>query len=304
MKMRKTLLILAAAATMAASAQSQFANPKDADGNIIFKYDMVNDRWADANDFEIDETFVFAIDITGVTDANGKVLTEEVAKTGRASIGRGIAFDCWVDQDNYPTGSKGPNFDGRLFKIKDNIWGMTFNIFQFLYSRMKDDNMGPNDDYTEYKVQEAGFRFGFSGCVFIYGHDGSNPGAEWWDGVVKPVGFEETVVTMPYTGTKTSPEYTFAEIHPEEEDIVNMPAGCSNAAFIGDNWGGYAYPQDYAAAIGNSGIEDVTIGTADIVAREYYDVNGRKLNDAPASGFYIVRQVRADGTADAIKAVR
>lgn len=152
MKMRKTLLILAAAATMAASAQSQFANPKDADGNIIFKYDMVNDRWADANDFEIDETFVFAIDITGVTDANGKVLTEEVAKTGRASIGRGIAFDCWVDQDNYPTGSKGPNFDGRLFKIKDNIWGMTFNIFQFLYSRMKDDNMGPNDDYTEYKV--------------------------------------------------------------------------------------------------------------------------------------------------------
>ena len=121
--MRKTLLILAAATTLAASAQSQLANPKDSDGNIIFKYDMVNDRWADANDLRIDETFVFAIDITGVTDANGKVLTEEVAKTGRASIGRGIAFDCWVDQDNYPTGSKGPNFDGRMFKIKDNIWG-------------------------------------------------------------------------------------------------------------------------------------------------------------------------------------
>lgn len=83
-----------------------------------------------------------------------------------------------------------------------------------------------------------------------------------------------------------------------------MPAGCSNAALIGDNWGGYAYPQDYAAAIGNSGIEDVTIGTADIVAREYYDVYGRKLNDAPLSGFYIVRQMRADGTADAIKTVR
>ena len=290
---------------MTAAAETQLANPKDADGNMIVKYDMENDKWADSNDFEIDETFVFAIDITGVTDKNGKVFTEEVAKTGRKTIGRGIAFDCWVDQDNYPTGSSGPNFDGRLFKIKDNIWGMTFNVFQFLYSRMKDDNMGPNDDYSAYKVQEAGFRFGWSGCIFIYGHDGSNPGAEWWDGVVNPVGFETTIVTKPYTGTKTSPEFYFGELHPEEEDIVNMPAGCSNGALIGDNWGGYAYPQDYAAALdGNTGVGNISVSDASVVAEEYYNVSGQKLNRAPESGLVLVRQLRADGTTNVVKTIR
>ena len=43
----------------------------------------------------------------------------------------------------------GPNFDGRLFKFKDNIWGMTFNVFQFLYSRMKVQGKRTAEDWAK-----------------------------------------------------------------------------------------------------------------------------------------------------------
>lgn len=53
-----------------------------------------------------------------------------------------------------------------------------------------------------------------------------------------------------------------------------------------------------------SGIDNVTNAEAEIVAREYYDLSGRRLNEAPVKGFYIEKTLRADGSSNAVSRVR
>lgn len=142
--MKKSTLIIAAAALLATSASAQtFGNPKDKDGNYIVKWDPVKEAFADANDWEIDETFIFAIDVTGSGFEDG------LATTGRGSIGRSLAYDLYVTSS--PEGTTGKaNIDGRLMHIKGNVYGMTVNFFQQHTSRFADDHLMPNADYTEY----------------------------------------------------------------------------------------------------------------------------------------------------------
>lgn len=49
------------------------------------------------------------------------------------------------------------------------------------------------------------------------------------------------------------------------------------------------------------GINDVNTGAAEVIAREYFDLQGRKLNAAPEAGLYIERAVKADGSATTTK---
>lgn len=52
-----------------------------------------------------------------------------------------------------------------------------------------------------------------------------------------------------------------------------------------------------------SGIQAIT-SDAEIVAREYYDLAGRRLSTAPTSGFFIEKAIRADGTTTSSRLVR
>lgn len=52
------------------------------------------------------------------------------------------------------------------------------------------------------------------------------------------------------------------------------------------------------------GVADVIASEAQVVAREYYDLSGRRLSAAPASGFFIEKVTRADGTTAATRMMR
>lgn len=53
----------------------------------------------------------------------------------------------------------------------------------------------------------------------------------------------------------------------------------------------------------DSGIENI-VSNAATVAVEYYNIQGQKLNAAPANGLYIKKAIKADGSVEAIKAVK
>ena len=127
--MRKlNYLALAALAAAALNAQAEdytYGNPKDENGNYIVKYDLEKGAFAEANDWEIDETIVFAIDVTGTP------LADALKNPSRnpAVLGRGVAYDLFMT--SAPEGTEGKmNIDGRLMHIKDNIYGMTVNFYQ------------------------------------------------------------------------------------------------------------------------------------------------------------------------------
>lgn len=293
--MKKSTLIIAAAALLATSASAQtFGNPKDKDGNYIVKWDPVKEAFADANDWEIDETFIFAIDVTGSGFEDG------LATTGRGSIGRSLAYDLYVTSS--PEGTTGKaNIDGRLMHIKGNVYGMTVNFFQQHTSRFADDHLMPNADYTEYGCCEPGAVTTWDANLFPFGWSADNPGAEWWDAIATPIQGAFPFASAPYTGTKTSPEFFFGDVTAEDEcPFAGLDPGSYHS--MCDNWGGYAAPEKYED-VAQTGIEEI-VSDAEVVATNYIDLQGRKLSAEPANGLFIRQDIKADGTTTAVKIVK
>ena len=55
----------------------------------------------------------------------------------------------------------------------------------------------------------------------------------------------------------------------------------------------------------SSGIEDIVVeSNAEVIAVEYYNVQGQRLNAAPENGLYIQKAIKADGTVKASKLVK
>lgn len=305
--MKKITLIAAAvlASTTMASAQGTIGNPKDpkAEGKYIVAYDIKNNKWCDANP-EIDETFVFAIDFTGtgLEDAM-KTLPEP----NRLNIlGRSGAFDIFNNMNlNEADETAVAKADGRLFPIdrEKNIYGATMNLFQLITSRTNDAAFGPNADYSDYAVLKQGQDFAFGDNVFAFGWSVDNPGAEWWDAIGAPVQDVLMWNMAPYTGTKTGREFTYGELHGNDTECA-LP-GLDNSVYLGmvKDWGGYGTPADFEAA--TAGINNVSIdGTADIVATEYYDLMGRRVNGEIENGVTIRRVVLSNGQAVVSKIAR
>ncbi len=69
-KLNYFALAALAATAINVQAQTTYANPKDEDGFYIVKWDMEKGAFAESNDWEVDETFVFAIDLTGTQFAD------------------------------------------------------------------------------------------------------------------------------------------------------------------------------------------------------------------------------------------
>lgn len=276
--MKKSYLLLGSllCATSAMYAQDVvFANPTMEDGSFIVKYDLNNHKFAEANDFEIDETFLFAID---VTDTDYETALKTPSRNPNV-LGRGMAHDFYVNNDvcGFEHYANGGNLDGRLFHIEGNIYGAVFNLFQLAQGRYKDTCFGLYQENGEdcYDALQPGAVVTFGANHFGFGWSASNPGEEWWDAIAAPI-TNLWFHTAPYTGTRTSADFYF-------DEFTEGPAfeGCEST--YTDK--GYAKPEfinDLA------GVESVIAGD-DNAPVEYFNLQGMKVNN-PESGLYIIRK--------------
>lgn len=296
MKNSTKLLSMAALLLLPASAFA-FGNPKDADGNYIVKWNPETQSFADANDWEIDETFIFAVDVTGTG------FEDAMATPSRnpAVLGRSMAYDLYVN--NAPEGTTGKaNIDGRLFHIKGNVYGMVINFFQQHTSRYADDFLLPNEDYTDYGCLEPGYVVAWNANLFPFGWAADNPGAEWWDAIATPSGGEFPFACAPYTGTKTSEEFFYGDVTPADyTPFAGLDAGAYHS--MCDNWGGYA-PVEFADKVMTTSVKTIKKSDAVTVSSSYYNLQGQKLNHEPENGLFIRMDKKSDGTFEAVKIVR
>lgn len=277
--MKKSTILLGVALLAATGMNAQdvvFANPTLEDGSFIVKYDLENHRFAADNDFEIDETFVFAVDITG---------TDYVAALATPSrnpnvLGRGMAHDFYINNDvcQFEHYANSGNLDGRLFHIEGNIYGATFNLFQLAQGRYKDTCYGLYQEGGEdhFDALQPGAVATFGSNIFGFGWSATNAGEEWWDAIAAPI-TNLWFHTAPYTGTKTGADFYF-----DDYDTVAFE-GLESAY----NDKGYAKPERYNDIIGGSGVNAVA---ADVNAPvEYFNLQGIRVAN-PENGLYISRQ--------------
>ena len=272
MKMKNfTMLLAALSVSTFANAQDPVLNNPVKDGHMIIQWDYANGKFAEDVNFEIDETFVYALDITGTP------LVDWIASAPNG-ITRSVGCTFWTNYSDQGT------CDARLINIKGNIYGATFNLKQFMMVRAVDPMLGLQEDGT-YLAMTPGAVTEIYCNVFGFGWEGEEWGKEWWQ-LAMPVAV--STVTLPYTGTKTG-----AEFYKDDYDDSNFfPGG------FGD-WQGYAAPGVVPTAINSK-----TVFSSPVVGYEYYNMVGQKLAVAPAKGFYIERIVRADGTSESNKILK
>lgn len=156
--MKKFFLLLAAAAVSFAAAAHTLNNPIGADGRYIVKYDIANHQFAASNDMEVDQTFTFAVDVTGTW------LEDWLKETPTAEgASRGVAFNCWTS-----CGDTNGDFR-RLMQIDGNIWGYTCNFAQVKAAAADWTNAMMTDSILYVYGQFFGFEY-----------TETNPGAGWW----------------------------------------------------------------------------------------------------------------------------
>ncbi len=249
-------LLVACMVALCASAYT-LNNPIGADGRYIVKYDCASGQFAASNDMEVDETFVFAIDITGTW-------LEDFVKAPATAEGasRGIAFNNWT---NY--GDTNQDFR-RLKQINGNIYGMTCNFKQV----MVDPSKAIMKDSIVYVY----------GQIFVFEFTSDNPGAGWWMWDVNEVnstqadGADCLFAFAPYTGNKTS-----EDLYSDDYEDGNM---------FNQNVTGYAAP-----CILSTGVEDVVSADIKPVAVEYYNVLGARLSEVPVEGVFIRTSIYDNG---------
>ena len=163
-------------------------NPVGTDGRYIVKYDCSAGQFAAANDMELDETFVFAVDVTGTWLENW--LKDTPTAEGAS---RGVAINKWTSRGDV-------NGDtNRLKRINGNIWGMTVNYAQIA-----------TGDFSE-SLKKDSILYVYA-QIFGFEYTDDNPGAGWWMWADQEVattqadGSDCLFTFAPYTGEKTSAE--------------------------------------------------------------------------------------------------
>ncbi len=272
--MKKFTLFLISFLMIAAFTQAQntLNNPKDKAGHYIVKWDCELNEFADTNDFEADETFTFAIDVTGTP-------WEEWLKETPTAEGatRALAINKWT---NFGDVSGGTN---RLKQIKENVYGAQWNIIQ-MASTMDVESATGIDSIVYIYGQVFGFEF-----------TSENPGANWWlwaTGVPEATAIDPGAgtgaifKTQPYTGTKTSEEFYSDDYE--------------GGLFLSNNTPekGYTLPCPEPVIVS---VDDVTAPDAKVVANEYYNSLGQRLPEVPLKGFYIHKMLMDDGTTRVVK---
>lgn len=251
--MKKFYMILAAAlVSLSAAAQYTLNNPIGADGRYIVKYDCENGKFAASNNMETDETFTFAVDVTGtwLEDFLKGAPTTECGS-------RGIAINKWT---NYGDVNGATN---RMKQINGNIWGMTVNYAQIFVDQ---------DVLTKDVLQKDSILM-VNGQIFGFEYTATEPGAIWWmwegNGInttAAPGSDGFLFAFMPYTGTKTSPEF-----FGDDEEL--------GEGIYGFGEKGYAAPCVLATALENTRTESAQQSNKFIKNGQLYILhNGKTYN--------------------------
>jgi hypothetical protein len=278
--MKKTTLIIAVLLmAWGVKTNAQLNNPKDANGEQIYRWDCANDKFATSNNFEIDETVVFAVDVTGAKDVNGVSLDAWVNATPPAGQTRSIGFD-------FNTQWGGGGCDGRFIKIKGNIYGCTLNFAQLITSRQNQIKLlNVGDAVPGGNAFTLGEVVTLNSNIFGFAFKSTDPGADWWE-VPLQGALGANLKTAPYTGTKTSIQFYKTDTN----DLNFFPGSFTD-------WMGYAAP---CASIPTA-VRNVFVSSSPVVAYEYYSILGNKLSIKPLSGMFIEKSIREDGTSSTIK---
>lgn len=263
-----TLLTISLLITALALQAQSLNNPKDADGYYIVKWDCSEGAFAASNDIEADETFTFAVDVTGTPFADWLKATPTAAGATRA-----LAINKWT---NYGDVSGETN---RLKQIGENIYAATWNIIQMATTMDVDAATGIDSVVYIY------------GQVFGFEFTEDNPGAGWWmwpDGVAAGTAIDPGTgaifKTLPYTGTRTSPEIWSDDYE--------------GGLFLANNMAvkGYTVPCPQT-----TGVIDVIEQDVQIIGHEYYNILGVQLREEPRQGLYIHKMLKEDGTSEVVK---
>lgn len=248
--MKKFYVVLAAAfCSLTAFAQHTLNNPVGEDGRYIVKYDCEKGQFAAANDMEVDETFTFAVDVTGTWL---ETFLKGTPKAEGAS--RGLAINKWT---NYGDVNGETN---RMKQINGNIWGMTVNYAQiFSNAEVLANDILKKDTVLMVEAQIFGFEY-----------TATEAGAGWWMWEDQPVattvapGSDVLFAFLPYTGTKTSPEFFGDDF---EEGIYGF----------GEK--GYAAPCVLATALEDITVDNAAKGNKFIQNGQLYIIhNGKTYN--------------------------
>jgi len=266
---KTTLFLLISFLTFSVLTQAQtLNNPKDADGYYIVKWDCSLSAFASSNDFEADETFTFAVDVTGTPWADWLKATPTADGATRA-----LAINKWT---NFGDVSGGTN---RLKQVDENIFAATWNIIQ-MASTMNTASATGIDSVVYVYGQVFGFEF-----------TADNPGAGWWmwpdeipGGTAIDPGTGAIFRTLPYTGTKTSDELW-------SDDYEGGLFFSNNTAEQG-----YTIPCPSV-----TGIFDEFTVEPEIVGHEYFNILGVQLQKVPQYGLYIHKIIKSDGSFEVIK---
>ena len=152
-----------------------------------------------------------------------------------------------------------------------------------------------------YTGMEEGFVTAFNDNVFMWAWNEKGT-CGWWT--------EPIEGAFPFTSgaydpaKKASPEFYFNEVVPATTQVCTG----LEAQNLSEAWdaAGYAYPtvEFLNIALGNTdGISNVELN-ADVVAVNYFDLQGRKLSAAPANGLFIQQNVLSNGAVKAVKVVK
>ncbi len=187
------------------------------DGCYIVKWDCEQGTFAESNDFEVDETFTFAIDITGTSWVNW--LNQKGTK-GTRMIATNFSFAGNGEQDVNRNGD-------RLFHIKDNIYGKTINLKQLATVALNLRN---------------GSEFEIHSNLFGFEYNEENAGASWYMNPGEEISANGNYFfkTAPYTGTRTCPDFMTSDYNGcsyKDIDCIGYAAPCvvSNPCYNGES---------------------------------------------------------------------
>lgn len=223
MKRIQAIIVTLFAVSSLSYAAQTLNNPIGADGCYIVKWDCANNRFASSNDFEVDETFTFAVDVTGtqwVEWLSANSARRLATNFGLTGTGNGIARD-----------------GDRLFHITGNIWGKTINIAQLATASVN---------------KTIGQQQAVYSNLFGFDIDGG-----WW---MEPsddiVGNSDCFFrTATYTGKHTCPNFSTADYEGNPYNWINqagyaVPCVVSEPCYSENQGGGQGgndpiiYPQD------------------------------------------------------------
>lgn len=177
------------------------AQPLAADGGYIVLWDCEAADFAEANTMEFDQTFVFAIDVTGTqleTWVNQPATTQGMV--------RGVGANLWRASATQADIQEFPGHVSRLWRIQGNIWGATYNFAQMALAGY----FPTNGERTMIGIRLFGFESPLGTTCATSGQPiagrwwvGQEGADTWMQGFTAPTDVPYFFRFPAYTGTKT-----------------------------------------------------------------------------------------------------